>query len=42
MKKLIKKLSKLTFEFTMLVGLGTIFFVSFHFIKFIKETGFNF
>jgi hypothetical protein len=42
MKNLIKKIEKLAFEATLLVGLGTIFFVSFHFIRFIKETGFNF
>jgi ABC-type multidrug transport system permease subunit len=42
MKKLTQKFSQLAFEATLLFGLGTIFFVSFHFIRFIKETGFNF
>jgi hypothetical protein len=42
MKKLTQKIEKLAFEATLLIGLGTIFFVSFHFIRFIKESGFNF
>jgi hypothetical protein len=42
MKKLTQKIEKSAFEFTLLFGLGGIFFVSYHFIKMIVETGFNF
>jgi len=42
MKKLIKKLSKLAFEFTLLFGLGGIFFVGFHLFRYMVQTGFNF